>query len=141
MSGKDVVDHPRRLDTRQPHVEPLMLHGEPVVMDPQLIQHGRVKVEARGPNANELRHELTFFPAPERKQVGVKEILVYYPPTEDEDRFDDCVISLAQAKWGQVHAWDNADPLGGDLSGFAEGNVTLDQGDGWGAVPNTGYSF
>lgn len=82
------------------------------------FEHGRILIDPR--NADELRHELTYFPAPERKTVGVKEILVYRPPDDDEDRFDDTVISLALAKYGQENGWDSFDPLEGDFSGFGE---------------------
>jgi phage terminase large subunit-like protein len=82
------------------------------------FEHGRIRVEAKSAHAEDLHHELTFFPSPERKTVGIKEILVYRPPTDDEDRFDDCVISLALAKWGQENAW--TDPPTVDVRPYVE---------------------
>ena len=71
------------------------------------FEHGRIQIEASGKNAEELRHELTFFPAADRRTVAGVELLVYAGPADGDDDHDDCVISLALAKHGQVHGWDD----------------------------------
>ena len=85
----------------------------------QEFEHGRIIV-AGSIHATQLRHELTFFPAPERHNDGGVERLVYRGAISEDGEHDDCVLSLGLAKWGQVHGWEPvADPTAGDFSEFA----------------------
>lgn len=90
-----------------------------------------------GPHTEELRHELTFFPRPERRTAGGVEQLVYVGADMEADDHDDTVISLCLARWGSRHAWTQAapaDPV--DLSGYVKAGSSLRSN-----VGGSGYRF
>lgn len=79
------------------------------------VEHGRLQIDAGGPHADEARHEFTFYPAPERVVLAGVPLLRYVgPPDQDADAedalHDDCVMSVAYARYGAAHAWSKAPP-------------------------------
>lgn len=84
----------------------------------------RVQLDDRG---QVLYDELTFFEQHRVEAKTGKETWRYHgpetaPEKEDEDgddeTHDDCVISLALANYGRIHAWDADNPLDGDYDGW-----------------------
>lgn len=72
------------------------------------FEAGRILV-SDGPHAEALHFELSTFPRPER----VDGKIIYKGAKDSEDEHDDCVISLALARWGRDHAWerDDSEPI------------------------------
>jgi hypothetical protein len=103
-------------------------------------EHGRIFVDPEGEMAQAARHELQLFTA-DRKVSGGVERVVYSAP-EGEDEHDDCVIALALANYGRIHAWEGKRDLGGEaMRGFVDdalgrGKTPPSGGVGdWGGVP------
>ena len=72
------------------------------------VENRRLIVQ-RGEHADHLRHEMVFFEV-HREVVGDVERVRYRGPQGDgEDDHDDCVVSLALANWGRIHAWERQD--------------------------------
>ncbi len=116
---------------------------EAVVSD---LENGRLTIDGSTDLGAELRHEMTFFPPPERVAEGGVEVVKYRgpPPDDDEDGdglHDDCLIALVLARFGSVHGWDRTDPLKGDFSGFGGQMPGKPSGRGAGPAPSTYGGF
>lgn len=81
---------------------------EAVISD---LENDRLKVDGSTETAAELRHQMTFFPPPERVAEGGVEVVKYRgaPEEKDEDGdglHDDLVLALVMARFGAVHGWE-----------------------------------
>lgn len=94
---------------------------EAVISD---TENGRLLIDGSTDLGAELRHEMTFFPPPERTSEGGVEMVKYRGPPDEDDAegdglHDDCLMALVLGRFGAVHGWDrDGDPLKGDFTGF-----------------------
>lgn len=108
------------------------------------FENGRATVSNSGQHAEDARHELTFFPAPERKVLNGTPVLRYVgapeADAEDDDALhDDIVVSICLARWGAVHAWEEPRKRS-DLGSFPTG-VSAARSNLGGQQSGGGYRF
>lgn len=86
------------------------------------LENGRAKIDGSTEYGLELRHQMTFFPPPERVVEGGREVIKYRGPPDEKDEdgdglHDDLVTALVMARFGVVHGWED-DTGDGGLGSF-----------------------